>query len=198
MHSSVASKSGTEPGSLWFEAVAHRRWARRTACGTDRGRAGGARAARRSGVALRQSMARCLENLGRACRQASGTTMRCRCDRPPLKPVQVALIDISSGWVGRVRWGDRDAALQHTHHATHERRSQGRCSAPAMRAGFSAYLIKPVPWWNARRAGRGLRRPAAPLIRRAPLVTRRPLAEAGGARSALLVGRSTVNRRRRN
>src|SRR5206468_11317 len=67
----------------------------------------------------------------------------------------------------------------------------------AMQAGFSAYLIKPVPWSELYDAlVEVIRRPAAPLeSTEAPLVTRHSLAEARRGRfCVLLVEDDPVNR----
>jgi CheY-like chemotaxis protein/HPt (histidine-containing phosphotransfer) domain-containing protein len=116
------------------------------------------------------------------------------------QPVQVALIDIQLGWVSGESLGveiRRDAALSSIR--TMLLTSVGRKGDAqlAMRAGFSAYLIKPVPWSELYDAlAEVMRRPAVPLeSTETPLVTRHSLAEARRGRfRVLLVEDDPVNR----
>ncbi len=153
--------------------------------------------------ALRQSMAEMLEAWGAHVDQASNhddALNKLRLAADSGEPVQVALIDIQLGWISGESLGleiRRDPKLQGTR--TMLLTSVGRKGDAqlAMRAGFSAYLIKPVPWSELYDAlVEVMRRPASPLeTTEGPLVTRHSLAEARRGRfRVLLVEDDPVNR----
>ena len=115
-------------------------------------------------------------------------------------PVRVAFIDIQLPGVTGEQLGEeirRDAALAETRTLLLTSVGRKGDAAIATQAGFSAYLIKPVPWSELYDAlSEVMRRPAAPLGETAaPLVTRHSLAEARRGRfRVLLVEDDPVNR----
>ena len=153
--------------------------------------------------ALRQSMAEMLEAWGARVDQASNhddALNKLRVAADSGDSIQVALIDIQLGWISGESLGveiRRDPKLQGTR--TMLLTSVGRKGDAqlAMRAGFSAYLIKPVPWSELYDAlVEVMRRVASPLeSTEVPLVTRHSLAEARRGRfRVLLVEDDPVNR----
>ncbi len=206
MQGSVGLDSGdTDSGALWFEVTLQKQQGvPSTAAEQAVVDLGGVRVLLVDPAsALRQSMAEMLEAWGARVEQASNhddALSKLRLAAESGEPVQVALIDIQLGWVTGEALGveiRRDPALRNTR--TMMLTSVGRKGDAqlAMRAGFSAYLIKPVPWSELYDAMvEVIRRPAAPLESTAsPLVTRHSLAEARRGRfRVLLVEDDPVNR----
>ncbi len=151
---------------------------------------------------LRQSMGEILEAWGARVDVASNrdeAMEKLRAAWEAKDPVQVAFIDFQLPGVTGEQLGEeirRDAALSETRTLLLTSVGRKGDAAIATQAGFSAYLIKPVPWSELYDAlSEVMRRPPAPLGEANPLVTRHSLAEARRGRfRVLLVEDDPVNR----